>query len=149
MPRGKATNIDWPNVIKKFIVFRRNLEKDQSLVNAERLEQKLLPLPKLSKKEMFDLFIEKTNIAIKFTSYGTLISKVKSLEDQLKIDECPICKQSKFDIFEEDGVIFTPSCNHPICAPCLAKFYFDNLRVTFILLTFILYIFYFIIFFLI
>ena len=83
MPRGKATNIDWPNVIKKFIVFRRNLEKDQSLVNAERLEQKLLPLPKLSKKEMFDLFIEKTNIAIKFTSYGTLISKVKSLEDQL------------------------------------------------------------------
>ena len=83
----------------------------------------LKPLPALTKRQTYDLFIAKSNIMIGYSSFGLLISRVKSVEYEMKKDECPICKDSEFDIYEQDGIIFTPSCGHNVCAPCLAKLY--------------------------
>lgn len=113
MSRASISNFKWPEMLKKYLYFLKTND-----------------MTGLKKKDCYELFLSKANVKMCFSSFGNLISEKNKYFNELKEMNCPICLESHFDIFAKDETIFTPTCNHPVCATCLAITYFNNITVS-------------------
>ena len=111
--RANIGNIPWEIVCDKFMIFRKDNE-----------------ISGMTDKKIFDLFIKISPHPFSISSFrSTLKPMVAERIQKLKEKECPICFLSHWDIIEDEGVIWTSICNHPVCGECLVKTYLSNLTV--------------------
>ena len=113
MARANKKNIDWSLMLKKYLYFLDNND-----------------LKGLKKEARHELFCQKANVEMGFSTFGLLITKKNNYMDDLKNAICPVCHNSHFEIIIEKGeTIFNPDCTHPICATCLAQMFKHNFKV--------------------
>ena len=113
--RAKIGNIPWQIVKEKFLIFRKNNN-----------------LKGMTDKEIHEKFVKISPHVFSLSSYRKLKGMIEQHDKEMSEMECPVCHESHFEIFEDEGVIWTPSCKHPVCGQCLAKTYLKNLAVSFV-----------------
>ena len=104
-----SKNIDWPKSIQRFMIFRKQND-----------------LNKMKREAVHELFLQKTEDTMDWSSFRKLKTEVKKFDEKMKEMMCPVCHLSQFDLERDEVAIFKPTCDHDVCASCLSSIFKHN-----------------------